>query len=162
MLHERARPAHDAPEIDIHQPRHLRLVEFIELSQQRNPGIVDKQAKRREIGNGGRGEILNCFGIGDIHAADRDAACMRSRNFFRHQLKTRLIQIGKRQIATECGEFQRQGTSDAAGRARDRRSRSFKLKTFHMSPWLECETAARPCGRNLDLTRQWGTRVTAL
>jgi hypothetical protein len=41
MRQERARAMHLAPEVDVHQPVHLRLVDFVELAEQRNAGIVD-------------------------------------------------------------------------------------------------------------------------
>ena len=41
MRQERARPVHHAPEIDVHQPVHLRLVDLVELAHQRDAGIVD-------------------------------------------------------------------------------------------------------------------------
>jgi len=36
---------HDAPEIDVHQPVHLRLVDLVELAEQGDAGIVDDDVK---------------------------------------------------------------------------------------------------------------------
>ena len=41
MRQERARGVHHAPEIDLHQPVHLRLLDLVELAEQGDAGIVD-------------------------------------------------------------------------------------------------------------------------
>ena len=50
MRQERAGRAHHAPEIDVDQPFHLRLVDLGELAEQRHAGIVDDDV---EAGMGG-------------------------------------------------------------------------------------------------------------
>ncbi len=99
MPKEGARAAHHAPKIDIHQPRHLRLIEFVELAQQRDTRIVEQQIERRKVGDRGGSEVLNLLGAADIDSANRDATRMRRGNFPCHGLKTRRVQVGERQIA---------------------------------------------------------------
>ena len=50
MRQERAGAAHHAPEIDVEQPFHLRLVDLVEVAEQRDAGIVDDDV---EAGMGG-------------------------------------------------------------------------------------------------------------
>ena len=59
---ECVRAMHDAPEIDVDQPVHLRLVDLAKLAEQRHAGIIDHDVERRmrhsrgvfEIGRSGR------------------------------------------------------------------------------------------------------------
>ena len=54
MRQEGARGAHHAPEIDVHQPVHLALVDLDELAEQGDAGIIDEDV---EPGMGRRGGL---------------------------------------------------------------------------------------------------------
>jgi len=47
MRQERPRRMHHTPEIYVHHPVHLRLVDFVELAEQGDAGIVDDDVERR-------------------------------------------------------------------------------------------------------------------
>jgi hypothetical protein len=65
---------HHAPEIDVEQPVHLRLVDLAELAEQGDAGIVDENVERG-VGRGrGLREVRDLFGLGDIGAVGRDLA----------------------------------------------------------------------------------------
>ena len=68
MRQERAGRMHHAPEIDVHQPVHLRLVDLVELAEQGDAGIVDDDVEAGMGGDRGLREILDLFGLADIDA----------------------------------------------------------------------------------------------
>ena len=68
MRQERARPMHHAPEIDVHQPVHLRLVDLVELAHQRDAGIVDDDVEAGMGRDRGLREVLDLLGLADIDA----------------------------------------------------------------------------------------------
>ncbi len=77
MRQERPGPVHHAPEIDVHQPVHLRLVDFVELADQRDAGIVDDDVEAGMGRDRGLREVLDLFGLADIDAVHRDFSPMR-------------------------------------------------------------------------------------
>src|SRR5208283_423512 len=106
MRQEGARSVYYAPEVYAHQPRHLRIVVFVELTQQRNTGIVDENAESREFSDGRLRELFDLFGIGDVDAANGDSPRMSNRDFFRYRLKACVVDIGQREIAAASSKFQ--------------------------------------------------------
>jgi hypothetical protein len=89
---------HHAPEIDVHQPVHLRLVDLVELAEQRNAGIVDDDV---EAGMGGYRclrERFDLAGIADIDAVDRHFTRMGLGDLGGDALQSRLVAIGQRQV----------------------------------------------------------------
>ncbi len=71
MRQEGAGSVYHAPEVDAHQPGQLCIVELVELTEQRNTGIVDDNAESRKFRDGRLSELLDLFGVGDIDAANR-------------------------------------------------------------------------------------------
>ena len=63
---------HHAPEIDVHQPVHLRLVDFVELAEQRDAGIVDDDVEAGMGGDRGLREVRDLVGLADIDAVHAD------------------------------------------------------------------------------------------
>ena len=123
-----------APEIDAHQPGHLRIVELVELAQQRNTGIVDDDAEGREFRYGRARELFDLFGVRDIDAVNRDPPCMRGRHRFGNRLQTAGVDVGQRQIAAARRKFQRERPADAARCPGYRRRGSLKVKCLHITP----------------------------
>ena len=68
MRQEGAGAVHHAPEIDVEQPFHLRLVDLVELAEQRDAGIVDDDVEAGMRGGRGLREILDLAGLADIDA----------------------------------------------------------------------------------------------
>jgi hypothetical protein len=54
---------HHAPEVDVHQPVHLRLVDLGELAEQRDASIVDEDVEAGMGGDRGPREILDLAGF---------------------------------------------------------------------------------------------------
>ena len=65
---------HHAPEIDVDQPLHLRLVDLVEAAEQGDAGIVDDDVEARMRGDCGLRKILDLRGLADIDAMRRDLA----------------------------------------------------------------------------------------
>src|ERR1700722_10313086 len=117
MRQEGAGAMHHAPEIDVDQPFHLRLLDFVELAEQRDAGIVDDDA---EVGMGryGRGrEVGDLPGLADVNAMQRDF--LFCADFSRNRLQPGLVAIGQRQVAAARGKLDRQRPADAARGAGD-------------------------------------------
>jgi len=74
MWQEGARAAHYAPEIDVEQPVHLRLVDLLERAHQRHAGIVDDDAERGMRGGCLTRELRDVVGFADVHAMQTDLA----------------------------------------------------------------------------------------
>ena len=68
MRQERPGAVHHAPEIDVHQPVHLRLVDLVELAHQRDAGIVDDDVEAGMSRDRGLRERLDLVGLADIDA----------------------------------------------------------------------------------------------
>ena len=68
MRQEGAGAVHHAPEIDVEQPVHLRLVDLVELAEQRHAGIVDDDVERGMRRDRGLRELLDLVGLADIDA----------------------------------------------------------------------------------------------
>ena len=71
MRQECAGRVHHAPEIDVHQPVHLRLVDLVELAEQGDAGIVDDDVEAGMSRCGGLRELLDLIGLADIDAVNR-------------------------------------------------------------------------------------------
>src|SRR5579864_9368678 len=91
MPEEGARAAHYAPEVNVHEPRHLRLIEFVELTEQCDSRVVEEQVERWKICDRGCREILNLLRLGNIDGTNRDAAGMSRSKFLRHRLEAGAI-----------------------------------------------------------------------
>jgi hypothetical protein len=63
---------HDAPEIDVHQPVHLRLLDLAELAEQSDAGIVDENVEGRVGRDRSLREIGDLRGLADIDAMRGD------------------------------------------------------------------------------------------
>src|SRR6202047_3529767 len=134
MSHECPRTAHDPPKVDVHKPCHLRLIELIEFTQQRNTGIVDEDVERWKFVYGRRSEVLDLLRSSNVDAADRDSAPVSCDDVFRSRLQSRLVHIGERHVAASSRQGKCEGATDSARRSSYRSSRSFKSKFLHVSP----------------------------
>ena len=74
MRQEGAGRMHHAPEIDVHQPVHLRLIDLGEVAEQRDAGIVDEDIEGRMGRQRGLRERLDLVGLADIDTMQRDLA----------------------------------------------------------------------------------------
>ena len=68
MRQERARAVHHAPEIDVDQPFHLRLVDLVERAEQGDAGIVDDDVQAGMGGDRRLRKFLDLRGLADIDA----------------------------------------------------------------------------------------------
>src|SRR5260221_10627994 len=108
---------HHAPEIDVHQPVHLRLVDLAELAKQDDAGIVDDNVEAGMTGYRRLRERLDLVGVADVDAVHRDFARMSVGDLGGDALQSRLVAIGQRQVAAARREFKRQRPADTAGGA---------------------------------------------
>ena len=76
MRQERARAMHHAPEIDVHQPVHLRLIDLAKLAHQGDAGIVDEDVETGMASDGGRREFRDLRRLADIDAMHGDLLLM--------------------------------------------------------------------------------------
>jgi hypothetical protein len=67
------------------------MIEFIELTQQRDAGIIEQQIQRRKGSDRGRGEVLDLLGICNIDPLNGHSARMRGGNLLGHRLESRLV-----------------------------------------------------------------------
>ena len=74
---EGAGAVHHAPEIDVEQPVHLRLVDLLELPEQRHAGIVDEDVERGMRRDRLARELRDVVGLADIDAMQADLALTR-------------------------------------------------------------------------------------
>ena len=119
MRQERARAVHHAPEIDVDQPLHLRLVDLVEGAKQGDAGIVDDDVERGVGGDGRVREFLDLGGLADIDAVGRDLARACLGDLGGDRLQPGLVAVGQRQVAAARGQLQRERAADAAGGAGD-------------------------------------------
>src|SRR3954447_15503072 len=117
MRQERAGAVHHAPEIDVDQPLHLRLIDFVEGAEQGDAGIVDDDVERGVGGNGRVRKILDLRGLADIDAMRRNLARASLAGLGGDLLQAGLVAVGKRQVAAARGQLQRKRATDAAGGA---------------------------------------------
>ena len=117
MRQERAGAVHHAPEIDVDQPLHLRLVDLVEGAEQCDAGIVDDDVERGVGGNGRVREFLDLGGLADIDAVGRDLARAALADLGGDLLQPGLVAVGERQVAAARGQLQRERAADAAGGA---------------------------------------------
>lgn len=117
MRQEGARAVHHAPEIDVEQPVHLRLVDLLERSHQCNAGIVDDDAKCGMRGGRLTRELRDVVGLADIDAMQAELAC--GADLGRERLQPGLVAIGEREIAAAPCKLDRQCAADAACRSGD-------------------------------------------
>src|SRR5260370_12390390 len=108
---------HHAPEIDVHQPVHLRLVDLVELAEQADAGIVDEDVEARVGGDSGLREVRDLAGLGDVDAVDADLALAGRADLGRDRLQSRLVAIRQREIAAARRKLERQRPADTTGRA---------------------------------------------
>src|SRR5215211_7226469 len=113
----------DAPEIDVHQPFELRLVDLVELAQQGYAGIVDEDVERGMRGNRSRGKRIDLRGLADIDTMRRHLAPALG-ELANNAGKASLIAVGKSQITAARGQFPRQRAANAARPACHRRGTS--------------------------------------
>src|SRR5271170_3431464 len=123
-----------APEVDAHQPGQLCIIELVELTEQRNTGIVDDNAESRKFRNGRLSELFDLFGVGDIDAANRDPTRMRGYHRFRDRFQSGNVEIGQRKIAAARSKFERKRPADTARCPSYCRRRSLKVKCLHTTP----------------------------
>ena len=120
MRQEGARGMHHAPEIDVEQPVHLRLVNLAKLAEQRHAGIVDDEVERRMACGRRLREIGDLAGLADVDAMRGDLspgrAGMRLGDLGGNHLQPGLVAVGEREIGAACRQFQRQRAADAARR----------------------------------------------
>jgi hypothetical protein len=109
---------HHAPEIDVDQPLHLRLVDLVEGAEQRDTGVVDDDVQSGMRRDGSFSKILDLAGLADVDAVGADFPLrMILSDLGGDLLQPGLVAIGERQIAAARGKLQRQGAADAAGGA---------------------------------------------
>ncbi len=108
---------HHTPEIDVHQPVHLRLVDFVELAEQGDAGIVDDDVEPGMGGDGGFCEVRDLLRLADIDAVGRDLWRTSPADLGGGRLQPRVVAIGQRQIAAARRQLERQRPADAAGSA---------------------------------------------
>jgi hypothetical protein len=106
---------HHAPEIDVEQPVHLRLVDLLERPHQRHAGIVDDDAKRGMCRDRVRRELRDVAGLRDIDAVHADLA--GASDLGRERLQPGLVAIGKCKVAAAARKLDGQRAADAAGRS---------------------------------------------
>jgi hypothetical protein len=117
MRQEGARAVHHAPEIDVEQPVHLRLVDLLERAHQRHAGIVDDDAERGMRDGRLTRELRDVVGLADVDAMQADLAC--GSDLGRERLQPGLVAIGEREIAAPPRKLDRQRAADAACRSGD-------------------------------------------
>jgi hypothetical protein len=108
LRQERAGAVHHAPEIDVDQPLHLRLVDLVERAEQRDAGIVDDNVQRGVGGNGRVRKLLDLGGLADIDPVGRDLAGASLADLGGHLLQPGLVAVGERKIAAARGQLQRE------------------------------------------------------
>ena len=133
---ERARAMHDAPEIDVHQPVDLRLVDLVKLTEQGDAGVVHDDVEFGMAGDCGLGELLDLRRLRDVEPMNRDFSLMRPLDLVGERCEARFVHIRHRDVAAARCELKRQRAADAAcgagdcgGRARNRRH-PFPLDRF--------------------------------
>ena len=117
MRQEGARRMHHAPEIDVHQPVHLRLVDFVELAEQGHAGIVDEDVEAGMGCDRGLREILDLAGFADIDAVHGDFSRMGFGDLGGHRLQPRLVAIRQREVGAARRKLKRQRPADTTGGA---------------------------------------------
>ena len=146
MRQERARAVHHAPEIDVHEPVHLRLVDLVEVADQRDAGIVDEDVEGRVGRRRGMRERLDLLAIADIDAVHGNPLRMGAADLGGDGLQAGLVAIRQRQVAAARGKFNRERPADPAGGACHGRSRSTYGSHFRSAPEFEesadCYTSA--------------------
>ena len=133
MRQEGARGMHHAPEIDVEQPVHLRLVDLAELAEQRHAGIIDHDVERRMRRSRGVREIGDLAGLADVDAMRGDLSFgrrgMRLGDLGGDQLQPGLVAIGEREIGAARRQFERQRAADAARRPGHSGGRALKSQS---------------------------------
>ena len=124
MRQKGARRMHRAPEIDIEQPLHLRLVDLVKLTEQRDAGIVDDDVQRRVRGDRLARKGGDRLAIADVEAVKADfsrgaRSCGTGGDFGCGRLQAGLVAIGECEIGPARGKLDRQRPADAAGSTRD-------------------------------------------
>src|SRR5215211_2913594 len=137
----------DAPEIDVHQPFELRLVDLVELAQQGYAGIVDEDVECGMRGDRGCGKRIDLRGLADIDAMRRYLAPALG-ELGNNGGKASLIAVGKGQITATRGQIMRQRAADAARPTCHRRGTSRNGR--------HCNTPSRFLGRDFQLLRNMG------
>ena len=117
MRQEGARAVDHAPEIDVDQPFHLRLVDLVEAAEQGDARIVDENVEAGMGGDGSRCKILDLCGLADVDAIRGDLAPGILADLGGDLEQPGLVAIGEREIAAARGQFERQRAADAAGGA---------------------------------------------
>ena len=84
-----------APEIDVDQPFHLRLIDFVEAAEQRDTGIVDDDVERRVGRDRGPGKILDLRGLADVDAVRRHLPLAVAADLGGNLLQPRFVAIGE-------------------------------------------------------------------
>src|SRR6478736_4823814 len=117
LRQERARRMHHAPEIDVDQPLHLRLVDLVELAEQGDAGIVDDDVEARMGGARSFREGFDLAGFGDVDAVHGDFSRMGFGDLGGDRLQSCLVAVRQRKIAAARRQLKRQRPADAAGGA---------------------------------------------
>jgi hypothetical protein len=113
------RRMHRAPEIDVEQPFHLRLVDLVKQAEQRDAGVVDQDVQRRVAGDRIAHKAGNRLRVAHIDAVQADFSRRVLGNVGCNRLKSGFVAIGKREISPPCGKLDSQRTADAARSTRD-------------------------------------------
>ena len=69
---ERLRAVHDAPEVDVHQPREVLVAHRLDGRRERNPGVVEDEVDLAVFGGDGVGPREHRVAIGDVEALRGD------------------------------------------------------------------------------------------
>ena len=117
LRQERARRVHHAPEIDVHQPVHLRLVDLVELAEQRDAGIVDDDVEAGMAGDSCLREGFDLARLADVDAVQGDFSRMGFADLGGDGAQSRFVAIRQRQVAAARRQLKRQRPADAAGGA---------------------------------------------
>jgi hypothetical protein len=118
MRQEGAGAMDHAPEVDVEQPVHLRLVDLTELAEQGDARIVDDdiEAGMRRYGRVGKASDL---GRGaDIEAMRGELDPLLAADLGGNRPQACLVAVGQRKVAPTRGELEGERSANAAGRSR--------------------------------------------